>query len=99
MKVFKVGIYQSVSVSIDETKFTQEMMEEFNRGISDFGTDEHAYRRHALHLARLHAVELYDVADSNFIEGYGPADEAGILCVIDDEMTSVDIEAESDGSP
>lgn len=99
MKVFKVDVYQQVRVFIDETKFTPEIMEGFNRCVSDFGTDDYAFRQHAEHLARLHVVQLYEVAGSNFIEGYGPADEAGISCLLDEDMTSIDLESESDGSP
>ncbi|CDN93506.1 hypothetical protein [Agrobacterium tumefaciens] len=77
MKTFVVDVTQRITVRIDETKFTAELMEDFNKSITDFGTDEYAFERHAEHIARL-AASGTDFEPHYFVEGYGYARDAGV---------------------
>lgn len=63
MVTFKVEVTQMVSVTLDETKFTPEFMEEFRRHMYPFATVE----QHVEHLAQLHVRGL----TTQFVEGYG----------------------------
>lgn len=61
-----------IDVTVDESKFTPEFMQEFREGFFDANTiDEHRE-----HLAQMHARGICD--DDGFIEGYGPAQDMGI---------------------
>jgi hypothetical protein len=73
---FTVEVTQVVTVTLDETKFTPEFMEEFRGHFFDFETiDEHAE-----HLAQLAARGVIEPSkySGEFIEGYGPSADMGI---------------------
>lgn len=84
MKTFRVTVTRVVDVAMDETKFTAEFMEEFDRQI--FHAD--GLEEHAEHLGQLWAREI--ATDKDFIEGYGPAPDMGIQF----EGISMEVEAE-----
>lgn len=73
MKTYTVDVTQTVTVTLDETKFDDAFMQEFRSHFYSFDTlDEHAE-----HLAQLEARGL--VGDYKpFVEGYGPLGEMGI---------------------
>lgn len=74
---FTVIVEQEVTVELDETKFDEAFMQEFQAGFYPF-TD---LRDHAEHIAQLQARGIID-ADKyagDFIEGYGPSKEMGIV--------------------
>lgn len=75
-----VYVTLTIDVEVDETKFTDEFMQEFRDTFYQFNKlDDHIE-----HLAQLHARGIYD--DDSFIEGYGPASDMGIrLSHIDTE--------------
>ncbi len=85
MKTFFFDITQRVKVEIDETKFTPELMEEFNNSISDFGFGEEALVQHAERIGWLSVVRLVDIVPRSFVEGYGYCDEAGIAATVQDD--------------
>ena len=68
----EVNVEQVVKVTVDETKFTPEFMQEFRASQYNFTT----LNDHLQHLAQLYARGLAD--EFSFIEGYGPAKEMGI---------------------
>jgi len=84
-KTFYFDITQRVKVDIDETKFTPELMEEFNQSISDYGHGEEALVQHAEHIGRLSVVGLIDIVPRSFVEGYGYCDEAGISATVQED--------------
>lgn len=88
MKKFVIDVTTRVIVSIDETKFTKELMQEFNSCISDFGTDEDAFEQHARHVARLAAsgIDFDGQHKISFVEGYGYTNEAGIDACIENQV-------------
>lgn len=61
-----------VDVEVDETKFTEEFMQEFREAFYDF----HTVDDHIEHLATLFARGL--VYNGSFIEGYGETEDMGI---------------------
>jgi hypothetical protein len=67
-----ITVTQTIEVQVDETKFNQEFMEEFQAIFYPFKTID----EHLKHLAQLYARGLNDNGD--FIEGYGYADDMGI---------------------
>lgn len=71
-----VTVIQSIEVEIDERKFDREFMEEFRRSFYDFSTID----AHIEHLAQMYArgITNPDLADGDFIEGYGKPEEMGI---------------------
>ena len=75
-----VYVTLTIDVEVDETKFTDEFMQEFRETFYQFnGLDDHIEHR-----AQLHARGIYD--DDSFIEGYGQASDMGIrLAHIDTE--------------
>lgn len=73
MKTFTVEVTQTVTVTLDETKFDETFMKEFRESFYQFDTLE----EHAEHLAQLEARGLVDDYEP-FIEGYGPAEDMGI---------------------
>lgn len=85
MKTFFFDITQRVKVEIDEEKFTPELMDEFNKSISDFGHGEEAFVQHAEHIGRLSVVGLVDIVPRSFVEGYGYCDEAGIAATVQED--------------
>ena len=95
MKKFTVEVTSRVTVVLDETKFTDEFLEEFNGSISDWGDD---LEKHAEHLAWIAATGVEDISPSpwlkdpsksTFVEGYGPVAELGIHATIDDVSTEI----------
>jgi len=70
MKTYEVEVTQIIKITLDETKFTDEFMEEFSSYM--FYTD--CIEDHVKHLAQLAAREMID----DFVEGYGPTKEFGI---------------------
>ena len=86
MKTIFVRVTQVVKVDLDETKFTPEFMAEFAGSISDFDCIE----QHAEHIGQLAAREVYSFSQHNrkeFVEGYGPIGDFGIVAsVIETEI-------------
>lgn len=69
----EVEVTQIVRVTIDETKFTPEVLEDFRRLIDrSYDTLED----HIRYLAWLHSCRSID--ETSFIEGYGRAKDFGI---------------------
>ena len=68
----QVDVITRVKVTVDETKFTPQFMEEFRQSFYPFDTID----EHIRHLAQLFAREIADETD--FIEGYGMPAEMGI---------------------
>lgn len=78
MKTMTFDVTTRVIVRIDETKFTPEVMAEFNSSISDYGLDEEAFELHGKHIARLAATGAEDFYPRDFVEGYGFVGDVGI---------------------
>jgi len=78
MAKFNCEFIQPVLVTLDETKFTPEFMQEFRESFYDFWTIE----QHAAHIAQLAARGLRDFSHNDFVEGYGVVGEMGISSVI-----------------
>lgn len=72
MPKFTVLVSREIEVELDPSKFTEEFMVEFRKSFYPF----YDLEDHAMHLAQLHARELFDGND--FVEGYGEAEDAGI---------------------
>lgn len=84
-KTYEVEITRIVSVTIDETKFTDEFLEEFSNYIS---SDIDDIDSHVEHLAWSFAMGRVD--HDQFIEGYGPAKDFGIkFREVDDWVSEV----------
>lgn len=80
MKTFTVEVTQTVTVTLDETKFDEAFMHEFRDSFLNFDTLE----QHAEHIAYLEASSQIDVPwNDPFIEGYGPASEMGISAKVE----------------
>lgn len=79
-----VTVTQTVSVELDDSKFTEEFMQEFRESFYPF----YELSDHAEHIGQLAAREMFSAYD-DFIEGYGPAKEMGIKAMV----TDTDIEA------
>lgn len=75
-------VTQSVNVEVDESKFTQEFFDDFNRHFYNFGND---IDKHIEHLAQLFARGIAGPF-STFIEGYGEPEEMGIVFSDDDVL-------------
>jgi hypothetical protein len=73
MKTSKVAVEQVISVTVDETKFTPQFMEEFRRLFFPF----YSIDDHVAHLAQMYARGVADEF-TGFIEGYGPPSDFGI---------------------
>lgn len=76
-KTFVVDVTQRITVTLETEKFTHDLMKDFNEVISDYGTEEDAYEQHAKHIAYL-AANGEDFFATDFVEGYGWVNEAGI---------------------
>lgn len=72
MKKFRVTLTQEVEVTVDETKFTEEFLEEFRRVFYALNTVE----EHAAHLGKLRMQE--GVYESSEVEGYGVLRDFGV---------------------
>jgi len=78
-KIIRVSV--DVEVTVDEAKFTEQFMEEFRQSFYPFGTIE----EHIEHLAQLTSMAIIPETKhwtDSFIEGYGPAEDMGILTSI-----------------
>ncbi len=89
MKTVSYQVIQTstVTVTVDETKFDENFMSEFLESFYPFQTLDD----HMKHLAQLEARGLYSVGGTEFIEGYGPANEMGIEAHVSD----MDLEIET----
>jgi hypothetical protein len=73
----EIDVTQTVTVELDESRFTPEFMEEFRRYFYEFDTiDEHFD-----HLAQLAARGVIETPC--FIEGYGKSENMGIVVRVD----------------
>lgn len=82
MKSFTLTVSSVVKVTFNEARFNRHVMSEFNECVSDFGTDDGAFERHAEHIAHL-VANGEDPDPRSFWEGYGVLKEAGISISID----------------
>ena len=86
MKTYKVEVVQLVEVTLDETKFTEEFMEEFRESFFPFFDIED----HAEHIAQLHARDVYQGMRNEFVEGYAVIDkEFGVKVKVLDTTTEI----------
>ncbi len=72
-----VEITMQVEVQTDDSKFTDQFMEEFRADFFPF----HDMNDHAKHIAQLAAREVAEFSvhvPTEFVEGYGPIGEMGI---------------------
>ncbi len=97
MKTFEFDVTQRVRITIDETIFTTDLMEDFNRSISDFGTDDYAFVQHGEHIAQLAGRGVEDFMPTDFVEGYGVVSDAGIKVEILDDYFFVDRQFPAEG--
>jgi len=74
MPTFRVEVTQKVEVTIDEKEYTEEDLKAFREDFYDFLD----YKDHAEHLAQMTARGLIGGRPDEFVEGYGPLNEAGI---------------------
>lgn len=63
-----------VTISVDETKFTDEFMKEFREDFYDFSTID----QHIKHLAWLYATGKITGYFDEFVEGYGKLSDFGV---------------------
>lgn len=73
MRTFELTVNHSVDVTLDETAFTEEFMEDFRKNFYPF----YSITDHAEHLAQLYTRGIVDEF-TDFIEGYGNPKEFGI---------------------
>lgn len=71
-----------LKVTVDESKFTEEFMEEYRKHFFPYFDVED----HVKHIARLAAIG--DIDENSFIEGYGFAKDFGISFEVVDEYFS-----------
>lgn len=90
MKTFTFDVTRRIVVTLDESKFTTKLMQEFNSCITDLGTDKHAYLAHAERIADLFAHGIEDFAQTDFVEGYGLVEAAGIYVNSSDDHDYVE---------
>jgi hypothetical protein len=74
----EVEVTFTISVEVDETKFTEEWMTEWQKQFYPFFTVKH----HIKHIAQLAARGLLE---EKFTEGYGPLADMGIRAKILDQ--------------
>lgn len=87
MRRFSIDVTQTVEVELDETKFTDEFMEEFRESFFQFWT----LADHADHIAQLQARGIIDAERvPGFIEGYGPSDEMGIKAKVTAQSSDIE---------
>jgi len=70
----QVEVSQRIKVTVDESKFTTQFMEEFRESFHPF----HTIDEHIKHLAQLYARGITGGYPSDFLEGYGPLKDMGI---------------------
>lgn len=85
MMTFEVEVRQTVKVTLDETKFTPEFMQEFRDSFYQFDDLE----EHAAHIGQLAARRIINGEVYEFIEGYGPAEDMGISVSVEGFDTEV----------
>jgi len=90
---FKVEVVSRVTVELDRSKFTDDIMRGFNACVTDFGLGPEALELHAKHIAD-RAVAGEDFSGPDFAEGYGIVRDAGIAVAVHNET---DIEVLSKG--
>lgn len=75
MAKFEVCYSSTYEIEIDESKFTDEFMEEFRQHFFPF----YDLEDHAEHIAQMQARGVIDIISSpEFVEGYGPSNDMGI---------------------
>lgn len=92
-KRFVVEVTRQVTVELDTSRFTHDLMADFNAMITDFGTDDDAFEAHARHIAWF-ATTRSELRRDDFVEGYGVLRNAGISVELGSEA---DVEIVSDG--
>jgi len=92
VKTFEIEVTRRVQVTLDESKFDEKFMREFDRWFYDFGRD---INRHVKHLAWLYAAGRIGGLD-RFVEGYGKLSEMGISF---DEINGDDVEITAPKGP
>lgn len=70
-----VIVAMEVKVTVDETKFTPEFMEQFNSHMFDMGDD---LDEHILNLAEKYVRGDAQGWEDDFLEGYGPLKDMGV---------------------
>jgi len=80
-----VTVTQSVRITYDESKFTEEWMAEFRSYMYSFETIDN----HLKYLSQLAAVGIWVNTDS-FLEGYGIAKDFGLNFEIEDIETEIE---------
>lgn len=86
--VATVTTTREVEVVLDLEKFSDKVKEDFNSCITHYETDE----EHAGYIAWLYGTERFSEYEKNaFIEGYGPASDAGISARVLSEDEETDI--------
>jgi hypothetical protein len=80
--IYDTHVVQTIRISVDETKFDEQFMEEFRASFFPF----HDLVEHVEHIAQLQARGVIDLEfnPNEFIEGYGPANEMGIKLIRND---------------
>ena len=79
MKKMTFSVNTEIEVTVDETKFTDEFLEEFNTTM--FQCDEvEDHMRHIAELAGTGQIGIFD----DFLEGYGPLEDFGIKFTVKD---------------
>jgi hypothetical protein len=74
----KVNVIQVVEVEVDESKFTDEFLSEWQETFYPFTS----VNDHILHIAQLEARSFLD----DFTEGYGKIEEFGISAKVVDQV-------------
>ena len=79
-------VNQTISVEVDESKFTPEFMAAYYEHMTELETID----EHRKHLAELYATGRIDGYPSEEVEGYGKLSDMGIklsvvCCEVDDE--------------
>jgi hypothetical protein len=82
MMIYEATVVHTIRISVDETKFDEQFMEEFRASFYHF----HTLVDHVEHIAQLQSrgIIQLDFNPHEFIEGYGPASEMGIKFIRED---------------
>ncbi len=86
MKKFIVTVIQEVEVTLDESKFTEEFMNDFSKDYHHIEDIE----GHARHIAE---VIAQDSGYPNYIDGYGDLEEMGIGVSASNPETEVEVQS------
>jgi hypothetical protein len=86
-----VAVTQYVTVTIDESKFTPEFLEEFRKDFYPLDSLDDHIEHLAQQTARSVCPETKHWTDA-FIEGYGPAKDMGIETSINDDNIKIEIQ-------